>query len=78
MKIYNRSDWQYWFIIIFYNDFFRLFVVLGIPSILLGIVCNSGDIALYSYGLLWIVFLTFNDYSNLRKIGKNEYGKPLD
>jgi hypothetical protein len=71
---------------LWYNDVFRIFgVVLGghllISIPLLKILGVNGhfikDFALYSYVAILMLAFMLNDYSNLRRIGLDEYRRPL-
>lgn len=74
-----------WWILFWYNDITRVFLLLGIPSVILyfilwycfGTVEYLRDVALWSYILLFVWALFDNDYSNLRKVGFDEYRRPL-
>lgn len=73
-------------ILFWYNDITRLFLVL-IPTYFIILVpllklFNFSDELLGRILLLTYIFILmlaghFNDYSNLRKIGLDEYRKPL-
>ncbi len=74
-----------WWILFWYNNVTRACVLLGVPSAMLCLVfwyCfGTGeylrDVALWSYGLLFFWASLDNDYSNLRKVGLDEYRRPL-
>jgi len=79
------SCYMRWWILFWYNDITRFCIILGIPSamlcIFIGYLFGAGeylrDIALWSYCLLFAWALIDNDYSNLRKVGLDEYRKPI-
>lgn len=81
MNKYKRFWISFW-----YNDSTRIAVVLGVPIIPL-YVCLSLIGVDFKYSVYICEFFYFslilwaiidNDYSNLRKIGMDEYRKPLD
>jgi len=72
---------------LWYNDWFRIiFIMLGvwwlIPLMLylryLGMSQeDSSDLICGLYLLIFFIGMVFNDYSNLRRIGMNEYRRKL-
>ena len=74
-----------WWILFWYNNITRVCLLLGIPSIVLCLISwycfGPGEylrgVALWSYGLLFAWALFDNDYSNLRKVGLDEYRRPF-
>jgi hypothetical protein len=67
---------------IWYSEPFRFLIMFGIPYvplfIYLAMKCNWNDhlaeaVTMGSYVLGWILGLSINDWSNLRKIGLTEY-----
>lgn len=75
------------FIKLFYSDWFRLFFIIipfwvFVPLALTAIYLPEyvEIVRLFiniTYIVLLIIGLTFNDYSNLRRIGLDEYHNPL-
>lgn len=71
-----------WF---WYHDHIRLALMTGLhlPLILLAfaVVFGTGeylrDVALIGYGITIVWLLTDNDYTNLRRIGLDEFRNPL-
>ena len=51
--------------------------VVAIAYIILGPVSYLENIALWTYGLLFAWAILDNDYSNLRRIGMDEYRRKL-
>lgn len=82
----NVSKLEYCWIWFWYNDITRMFVIL-IPSYMfllipflkwIGIPFEYFDeIAVAVYLTVFVLGLTFNDYSQLRKIGLDEYRRKL-
>jgi len=72
-------------ILLWYNDITRFSILLGIPVIPILIFCyllfGSGEylrsVAMISYIAFFIWAMIDNDYSNLRKIGLDEYRNKL-
>lgn len=70
---------------IWYNDVTRICVLMGLPVIplifVIAIVFGHGEylriLALVAYGVLVGWAMIDNDYSNLRRIGMNEYRKKI-
>ena len=70
---------------LWYNDITRLCVLLGLPVIpvivVVATVFGLGEylrtVAVISYVLFFGWALLDNDYSNLRRIGMNEYRKKI-
>ena len=71
-----------WF---WYNDITRMCIFLGLPVVpvvvLTGLAFGPGEylrtVAVLTYVLFFVWALIDNDYSNLRKIGMNEYRKKI-
>jgi len=71
-----------WF---WYNDITRFCLLFGLPSIILVVVCwlviGPGEylrtVAMITYGVFFAWALLDNDYSNLRRIGMDEYRRKL-
>jgi len=70
---------------VWYNDITRICVLLGLPVIpvvlLTAMIVGPGE---YLRTVAWITYILFfgwalidNDYSNLRRIGMNEYRKKI-
>jgi hypothetical protein len=80
------GKFEYCWIWLWYNDYFRLLVIL-VPSYLfilipflkwIGIPVEYLDeIAVFTYLTVFVLGLTFNDYSQLRKIGMDAYRRKL-
>ena len=74
-----------WWINVWYNDATRLSAFLGLPSLILVLlsmmVCVPGEylkiIAIGSWLFFFFWMMFDNDYSNLRRIGLNEYRFPI-
>ena len=70
---------------IWYNDITRIFVLLGLPVIPILIIVSTifGDgeylrvVAVVTYVVFFGWALIDNNYSNLRRIGMNEYRKKI-
>ena len=70
---------------IWYNDITRLCVLLGLPVLPVIMVCylafGPGEYLRTVAGVAYIGFFVWalidNDYSNLRRIGMNEYRKKI-
>lgn len=66
---------------LWYNDITRLSIMIGLPLIPMAIICiflfGGGEylryllLTMYTFLICWM--LIDNDYSNLRRIGMNEY-----
>ncbi len=71
---------------IWYNDTTRLLTMLGIPTLLLAFVCASlfgvgeyiSGVCATHYVAMFGWMLIDNDYSNLRRIGMNEYREKIN
>lgn len=82
-NIVRRIVIRYW-----YNDMFRIGVMvfptwlIALGAILLPLGAFDSPYILPIFGLLYLAgFLAmckWNDYSNLKKIGLDEYGNPLE
>lgn len=79
------SKFQYCWIWFWYNDITRLCIIVGLPVIPIVFITayffGWGEylrtVAACSYIFFFGWALMDNDYSNLRKIGLDEYCKPL-
>jgi len=71
-----------WF---WYNNFTRICIVMGLPVLpvvvityfIFGTTNNLRTVALVTYSIFLVWALIDNDYSNLRRIGMNEYRRKL-
>lgn len=75
------------FIRVWYSDWFRLIFILIpiwlIPVSIIMILCNVDPdictgICIVLYITVFMLGLTFNDYSNLRRIGLDEYHRKIE
>jgi hypothetical protein len=81
----EKNKFKRAFIWIWYNDVFRLICMMGVPvlPVFISMVVLGFPIELVKtvtavlYVLLIGVLWLFNDYSNLRRIGMDEYRKRL-
>lgn len=79
------TGYMRWWILFWYNDITRLCIISGVPSLIICVVLSytlgSGvylkSVSLISYVGLFAWAVVDNNYSNLRKVGLDEYRKPL-
>jgi hypothetical protein len=70
---------------LWFNDWTRMLVLLGLPILPcvfiayhLGMRESLKDVAVFSYLFFLCWAMTDNDYSNLRRIGMDEYRRKLN
>ncbi len=81
----EQRKWARAWIWFWYNDITRLFLIGGVPALLAAVVLawlgvsgealKNGVITTYLGVFVWA--LLDNDYSQLRRIGLDEYRRPL-